>query len=283
MNQEIYDLFPAQPFGRGTTDDTINSFPCAVANCAISSGDDDLAVGSKQGTFNDGDMVLIIQMRENGDVDNWELNWIVSGASTSTFALMNPVSRDYITQTGSDSAKRAQVVQVKESRIGTIGTFSVPGWRADQNYNNHGWGGVCAMDFSELCEITDILDNNGKNGWRTSQDHNTSDGADYYEHVNTVGGGFRGGWNSTDAGQAGAGEGKSGSFVVETTTAQDNGGGGANNTGGAGGSHKNQGGSGDAVAGAAVGNDSLSRAWLGGAGGGGHDQGAQAPSGERLD
>lgn len=280
MRQQIYDVLPGQPFGRGQNTLNITSDDIARAYCAGSSGSYSLSVGSKQGTFVNGDLILIHQTRHGTDADNWQLNLIVSGAGTSTFTLLFPLDRAFTCQTGSTSAERAQVAQFKEVNIADMSTLSILGWRATASYNDHGWGGIYPIAVNTLLVVNGTVDGNGKDGWRTSQDHNTSDSADFYEHVNTVGGGFRGGWNSTDSGGAAAGEGRLGSFATETTNKQTSGGGGANSSGAGGGGHKSAGeAGGDGQAGDSQGNDALTRAWMGGAGGGGHDQGAQAPSG----
>lgn len=280
-NTQIYSVIPGSPFGRGTAGagGTITSDPCARANAAGTSGGTSLTVGDVQGTFADGDLILIHQTRDSSDQDNWEVNKIVSGAATSSWTLANNLARTYTSQTGTTSAVRAQVVQIKEYSSLTIGNLTGTGWRATASYNGNGWGGLIAIAVTGNLAFSGTGTLNGAVGWGTTQDHNTSDANNYYTDSQVIGGGFRGGWNSTDSGSAAAGEGYTSSFESETTSAVASGGGGADNVGGGGGGGSATGGSGDFTGGAAAGNASLSRLWFGGGGGGGHNNGGNAASG----
>lgn len=279
MSQQIYDVLgPHYPFGQGTTSSTISSDPCARASCSGSSGTYTLTVTNKSGTFQDGGLVVIHQTRDSANQVNMQVNQILSGASTGTFTLKDPLDRTFTSNTGS-TAQRAQVVTIAEYVNLTMNTFTGTSWRSTVNYGSNGWGGLTCVAARGTCTISGIPNLNGANGFATTQDHSVSDTNSWY--TAQLGGGFRGGWNSNDGSYAGRGEGYLGSgfgFETEGSEAASSGGGGggpggAGSNPGAGGGNGTGGqtiGGNGGIGGSTSGNSALTAIYPGGAGGGGH-------------
>lgn len=240
MRHQIYEVFPGQPFGRGKVNGTIDSTdPCARAGgVAGTSASTSLTVGTgsnRQGTFNDGDLIAIFQIRGTG-AGTWELNYIASGASTGTWTLGLALGATFTTTTGSKSAPVAQVVQVREYKDLLIRTWAGQGWKSDQNYALYNYGGIGAFAASgrQTFQTSAIANLEGLNGTSTGTDHH----GDYDTYLNNkIGGGFRGGYNSTDGNTSGNGEGYSGNYHDEIHATQGNGGRGSNGDSAGGGSN----------------------------------------------
>lgn len=240
MRHQIYEVFPGQPFGRGKVNGTIDTTdPCARAGgVSGTSTSTSLTVGTgsnRQGTFNDGDLIAIFQIRGTG-AGTWELNYIVSGASTGTWTLGLPLGATFTHDGNSKSASRAQVIQVREYKDLLIRNFTPQGWRADQNYALYNYGGICMWAASGRRTFQSGANANfaGGNGWSSGTDHH----GDYDSFMNSqIGGGFRGGYNSTDGNTSGNGEGYAGNYHDEIHSAQGNGGRGSNGDAAGGGSN----------------------------------------------
>jgi hypothetical protein len=280
MAQQIYTVLPGQPFGRGTSTDTISSDSFERSYCSGSAGSAVLTVGSSN--FNNGDLLFITQSKGTG-AGAWEIAKVLTGGGGTTLTLDRNLANTYTRSTGSADANCPQVIRIKESLNMTLNTFTGTPWSATENYNANAFGGIIPIAVSNKLTIGGTPNLNGKNGWATSQDHNTASTTDYYVHGSVTGGGFRGGWNSTDGSSGGAGESYDGSFVQETKNAVYGGGGGAVaiDDPAAGAGHANTGGNSGAptaYGGASYGTASLSSIFFGSGGGGGNN-GVSAGSG----
>lgn len=223
MGRQIYDVLPARPFGKGITDATISADPCARARVLSgTAGQLTINIDQGMGTFVNGDLVLIHITREVGAPGQWEVNQIVSGVGTGTYTLLKPLDRNYVSTTGIANSSQAQVCQIKEYRNLTLNSFTGEPWRSNEQYVTMCRGGFVCLAVSELLLINGTINENGANGWATGQDHNGQDFNSWMQ--NQVGGGFRGGTNTTDGNDAGVGEGYSGNFLVEQNTQYANGG-----------------------------------------------------------
>lgn len=272
MATQLYDLLgPTYPFGRGSSSGTITSDVWPKTYCSGSSGAYTLSIGSSTG-FSNGDLILIHQTRGTSDAANWQVNQIISGATSSTWTLKDPLIRTYTNQF-SNSASKAQVVKILEYSNLTMGTFSAPAWKSTQDYATLGYGGICPVAVTGVLTISGIPNLNGKAGFATSNDHGVDPIPNWY--TSQVGGGFRGGWNSTDGSNSGAGEGYTGQYVEESTARHGNGAGGSSSGAGAGGGHAAYGSNSNSgtLGGTSAGDAALSRLWFGGGG-----SGAKGPS-----
>lgn len=276
MATQLYDLLGQKyAFGRGSTSLTLSTNPCAYGFAYGTSGSPSLVVGDKNGDFSNGDLVLVHETRDSATSSpNWEVNRIESGAGTGTFTLKNPLARNYYCDTANRAARRAQVVRVPEYANVTLNSFTGAAWRSTDYYNNYGWGGIVSFAVRGVLDLSGILNMNGANGWSTGQDHNTSNGSDFAMHGSTLGGGFRGGWNTTDGNTASRGEGCLNVNWVseEKFNGSSSGGGGASGggNGGAGGANAGNGSdSSSAYGGVVCGSEDLLSAFFGGGGGGG--------------
>lgn len=259
-------------FGNGTDDlivasgqsVTVNDLKSAMSTSA-STGQTSINVYDPAG-FQIGQEVLIVQVKGAG-AGNYEFAYL-SAVVGNTLYLQSALMRSYTV----DSLSRVQVIHVPHYRNVTVqsgGTLTADYWDGNR-------GGIVAFRASGTVSIAGSLSMNGGNGQNALSDQGGGG----------IGGGFRGGNNSTDGSGAWAGEGHQGTYGVETTARQGNGGGGAEGSSGglndgAGGGNGTAGAdSSRAQGGAAVGDPALTTIFMGGGGGGGrNDTGAGAGGG----
>lgn len=256
-NTQIYQLLPGRPFGRGRHGSiTLASDPHVRRRGTGTSGTKTLTLNA--GAYSNGDLIVIHQTNgmSTATEDNWEINYIVNGGGGTSLTLLNNLARNYT---------NAQVLDIKEYINLTINSFTVSGWDLSNKY-----GGLSAIAALGVTTWGGTITNKGNNGGVTSTDQGG---------LPAIGGGYRGGNNSTDgAGSTGrSGESWNGQGP-ETQAANNSGGGGGTNGGagfnpGGGGGNGASGGSAGGnggAAGAIAGDTDLSSFVLGGGGGGGH-------------
>ena len=266
-NTQIYQVLPGRPFGRGRYGSiTLASDPHVRRRGTGTSGTKTLTLSS--GAYANGDLIVIKQMTGSSHLtstaENWEINYVVSGGGTTTLTLLNNLSRNY---------SGAEVLDLKEYINLTISSFTITGWNTSNQF-----GGSIAVAALGVTTWSGAVSGNGTNGNVTGSDTGGTP---------SDGGGYKGGWISSDASNARQGEGWPG-VGSELQTANGNGGGGALGNAGAGKNPGGGGGNGSAGqsiptnggnGGDTAGNTALTSFFLGGGGGGADTVDATQPAG----
>lgn len=254
-NTQIYEVLAGRPFGRGIHGSaTLSADPHTRRRGSGTSGTATLTLSAS--AYADGDLILIHQSwnTATGTEENYEVNQIASGGGTTTLTLENNLARTY---------SNAQVLDIKEYVNLTISSFTVTGWtQANQ------WGGLLAISALGAVTWSGTITNKGGDGFGSTIDTGGKP---------SPAGGFRGGWNSTDASIAQQGDGWAGA-PSESQSANGNGGGGGTNAGagrnpgGSGGNATSGGSAGGngGAGGSSAGNTALTSLFFGGGGGGGN-------------
>lgn len=273
MINQLYDIFPSKPFGRGTVDATITSDPNTRTNFTGTIGSYTPYLNTA--ILNNGDLCLLHQTYGVSSLseDNWEPNYVVSGGGTNSPTLFSPLGRTYVAG--------AQVIKVPEYNNLTISSgFGGKSYGATVATNTkNAMGGINAIAVAGTLNLNAVIHQNGYQGYISSDDRGGMDEWQNYKwwYDNAPSGGHPGGVNSTDGSNAGVG-GNSliGYDSTETQAPKGNGGGGGtvgDRCGGGGGNAlygANSSESGGGYGGLLAGVDTLSSCHLGGGGGGPH-------------
>lgn len=254
MNTQLYQLFPGQPHGRARNglNVVVNSDPHTRRFGNGSASSKNFSMNAP--AYENGEAVIISQDRflSSGTEDNYEVNWIESGGGTANIVLKNPLGRNY---------NNAQIINIREYRNMRLDGFTVTPWDGLT-------GGSFALADAGRTTGSGSINGNGKNGFPSTTDHNISGGLAEWRNAQK-GGGFMGGWNSTDGNTSGSGEGWGSGWgttagnLPETQTPADNGG--AGKTSGPGGGATD------------AGNADLTSMHMGAGGGGANAPGQDGP------
>jgi len=240
-----------------TTDSTPNT------NCSGSSGTTALTASSGTG-FSAGDLVLIHQSDNTGNVGNWELNKISSVGGGTNWTMAYNLQLTYGTHAQVYKLKQYNQVTIDTTKTYTAIDFDVTGTR----------GGILAILCNGKVTINGTMNAQGK-GYRGAASVRNADGkqGEGYNadggttsiNANTVGGG--GGWAGDNHGGFGGGGGAGGGHATVGS------GGGSGGTAGSGGNASTAG----------IDNAALSIAHFGGGGGSGGEQYDQGQAGSGGD
>lgn len=273
MRQQIYDVLPGRPFGRGTAISSISSDP-NTRTYGTSSGAN-VYLGSA--ILANGDLALIHQSYGGGATEeNWELFVVASGGSTTTVVAESALGRTY--------SAGAQIIKVPEYLNLTITSgFAGKSYGATvANSSKNAIGGINVISVRNLLTLQGVIHQNGYQGFYATSDRGGIDEWNFFKwwYDNAPSGGFIGGANSTDGGTSANGGGYAyGYRGAENRNPEDNGGGGAyQDRCAAGGGNVSAGGNGEdgSTGGVACGNAALTSMYFGG-GGGGANGGAADP------
>ena len=217
----------------------------ANEGCSGTSGTKTLTLAAA-GSFANDDLILIHQTRGTG-AGTWQLNKIVSGATTTTLTLKYDLTNTYI----DSGASQAQVIEMNQYEDMTTGAITAPDWDGSK-------GGILAWFDKGTTTVGGAISLSEK--------------------------GFRlGAYPGTNQRAAFAGEGTVGGSVRQTSANGNGGGGGSSNNdsvgesgGGAGGGNATAGQNGDqsgsstrGIGGLLAGNSALTSCVFGGGSGGG--------------
>ena len=213
MNTQLYQILPGRPFGRARhgTNVTLNSDPTTRRRFNGSSG---ATTGSLDSAgFSNGDLVLIMQVHGNltlSTEENYEVNIIISGGGTSSLTFQNPLGRSYVSS--GSSVQQGYVTRADQAAvIQTIMEYE----NVTINFTPSNWDGLTGGLFA----WADIGVTKGSMTFNGAQGSVAGDTGGM-----NLGGGFRGGWTSTDASASGDGEGWKDVYPTESNTgATDNG------------------------------------------------------------
>ena len=239
-------------FGDGS-DGSSYSVP-ANEGCSGTSGTKTLTLAAA-GSFANDDLILIHQTRGTG-AGTWQLNKIVSGATTTTLTLKYDLTNTY-TDSG---ANQAQIIEMKSYDGMTTGAITAPTWNGSK-------GGILAWFDKGTTTVDNTLTLTGKG--HAGGIKGDSGGAGYQGDSSTGAGAI----NTTTANGAGGGGGKSGTGNLGSHPGG-GGGGGGNGAAGANGSDASYTGDGGGVkgtGGAVDGGASLVDMVMGAGGGAGGD------------
>lgn len=271
MRQQIYDVLPGRPFGRGTTTTTYSADP-NTRTYATSTGSI-VTLGSA--ILSNGDLAAIHQSwgASTTTEDNWELFVVASGGGTTTVTAESALGRTY--------TQGAQVIKVPETLNLTINSgFGGHSYGATVNstsdYRYTAMGGFNIVAVKNILTINDVIHQNGYQGYISSSDRGGMNENQhfYWWYANATSGGHVGGANSTDSSMSAVGgNSQVGYNGTESRSPIWNGGAGATNAGcGSGGGHAGSGSNGgdgnSGTGGTAVGNAALTSMHFGGGGGG---------------
>jgi hypothetical protein len=246
--------------GSGNLDNN-NGFGAGVVNSG-SAGSTSINVTDHYGLWrvNSGDVVLIHQTQGTG-AGQWELNKAASDFTGSgTFSLQKPLQYTYSTS----GNNKAQILRVPQySSCNVTGTVTPLGpW-------NGSWGGIFAVMCNGTMTVGGSIDASAR-GFR-----GTAHGPVYRNQTGVQGEGYLSAGSQSTANNGNGGGGGQGQ--------QDSGGGGGggNGTAGANGHTSGQNSRPGGIGGTAIGNESLTATFLGGAGGegGADDDGGNPGSG----
>ncbi len=253
--QKVNYVLPGNPYGNGTLGglNITSNTPLSTTYASISGPSGNTALTISPGTFSNGDILVIIQMRGTG-VGQWEFARVLSGGGTTTLTLTKNKTYTY-TDSGNSQAMATKLMMYGSVNTSGGAIWSVPEW----NFNTGGLMAIAANNVFNHSSAS--IANYGGGGI-------SHDG-------NLTGGGYKGGTNGSIATLGEQGEGTAGLGVSNSQQNGNGGGGGddASNPGG-GGSNGSLGGSGGAqgVRGDLSGNEELTNITPGGGGGQGGDR-----------